>query len=445
MIWSVRALAEEVRGIQEAEEQSASSAHNEPSVCPYKGRSSSWAAMLCPYKGKKSNEHVEQQHQEGEDSNGSSGIDSASRDATAMSASTSSSGSVAGFDKQTSNENLFVNTEQEVVVGSSSSSSSSSAATSSGAEKCPINHSTTSSSAGGCPVASSSSSSPTTMAESRGSRLNKALLSSAGGTCPMRARNPDLQASHGEGAVATGSYYHDKNLRLDVIEPQGGPSSPSSSSDSSTGLINPRNMMPTMRNEALPSDLVQFDKNREVSSIPKTGEDQGTTWVYPSPQQFYNALRRRGKVDEEDELEKDNTMDAIVFAHNVTNERTWEEILDWERMHMDRCKNPTLLSFVGKSEELSLGGHFSSYFRSRGAPFDRHDWVVDRCGLEKVRYIIDYYDDPNAGADDEHGLDISLVTRPAATDGFRNIFDILRKPLWDAGILGGKKKEQQDA
>jgi len=24
-------------------------------------------------------------------------------------------------------------------------------------------------------------------------------------------------------------------------------------------------------------------------------------------------------------------------------------------------------------------------------PFDRHDWIVDRCGRE-VRYIIDYYD-----------------------------------------------------
>jgi cytochrome c heme-lyase len=24
-------------------------------------------------------------------------------------------------------------------------------------------------------------------------------------------------------------------------------------------------------------------------------------------------------------------------------------------------------------------------------PFDRHDWIVDRCGKD-VRYIIDYYD-----------------------------------------------------
>ncbi|KAL0200433.1 hypothetical protein M9458_003620, partial [Cirrhinus mrigala] len=24
-------------------------------------------------------------------------------------------------------------------------------------------------------------------------------------------------------------------------------------------------------------------------------------------------------------------------------------------------------------------------------PFDRHDWIIDRCGKE-VRYVIDYYD-----------------------------------------------------
>jgi hypothetical protein len=28
--------------------------------------------------------------------------------------------------------------------------------------------------------------------------------------------------------------------------------------------------------------------------------------------------------------------------------------------------------------------------RSYQAPFDRHDWIVDRCGT-KVRYIIDFY------------------------------------------------------
>ena len=39
---------------------------------------------------------------------------------------------------------------------------------------------------------------------------------------------------------------------------------------------------------------------------------------------------------------------------------------------------------------------FASWFGS-GLPFDRHDWIVDRCGQE-VRYIIDFYfDDEKAG------------------------------------------------
>lgn len=34
------------------------------------------------------------------------------------------------------------------------------------------------------------------------------------------------------------------------------------------------------------------------------------------------------------------------------------------------------------------------------APFDRHDWTVDRCGKE-VRYVIDYYYDDEKGKMDE--------------------------------------------
>eukprot|EP00392_Amoebophrya_sp_AT5.2_P002176 g2181.t1 len=253
------------------------------------------------------------------------------------------------------------------------------------------------------------------MAEGRASRLNKALLASGGGMCPMRGSGA-AAASHGDSASSS------SDQMVDDDRP----------------FINPRNMMPSMLNDALPSDNVAFDKTREVSSIPKTGEDVGTSWVYPSPQQFYNALRRRGKVDEQDQLEKGNTMDSVVFAHNVTNERTWSEILEWEKLHYEKCKDPSLLSFVGKSEELSAGGYFSKYFRRRGAPFDRHDWLVDRCGTQQVRYIIDYYDDPDAA--DTHGLDISLVTRPAP-DSFQNLYDRLRKPFWDrfgpGGLAGG--------
>ena len=44
------------------------------------------------------------------------------------------------------------------------------------------------------------------------------------------------------------------------------------------------------------------------------------------------------------------------------------------------------------------------------APFDRHDWVVDRCGT-KVEYVIDFY----AGRDEKKegkALNFYLDVRP---------------------------------
>ncbi len=38
-------------------------------------------------------------------------------------------------------------------------------------------------------------------------------------------------------------------------------------------------------------------------------------------------------------------------------------------------------------------------------PFDRHDWIVERCGKE-VRYIIDYYD---GGAVDPDTYEFTLL------------------------------------
>lgn len=39
-------------------------------------------------------------------------------------------------------------------------------------------------------------------------------------------------------------------------------------------------------------------------------------------------------------------------------------------------------------------------------PFDRHDWIVDRCGKD-VRYIIDYYD--GGSVDSKHRYLIALI------------------------------------
>ncbi|BES96225.1 cytochrome [Nesidiocoris tenuis] len=54
-------------------------------------------------------------------------------------------------------------------------------------------------------------------------------------------------------------------------------------------------------------------------------------------------------------------------------------------------------------------------------PFDRHDWIVDRCGKD-VRYIIDYYD---GGSPDRNHRFAILDVRPAM-DSWENIWDRMK-------------------
>jgi Cytochrome c/c1 heme lyase len=89
-------------------------------------------------------------------------------------------------------------------------------------------------------------------------------------------------------------------------------------------------------------------------------------------------------------------MDTVVAVHNSMNENTWRQVLAWEALHPipspDRA--PKLLRFLGRPHDLSPKARLKMLF-SHPAPFDRHDWVVDRGG-EEVRYVIDYYHDESA-------------------------------------------------
>ena len=54
-------------------------------------------------------------------------------------------------------------------------------------------------------------------------------------------------------------------------------------------------------------------------------------------------------------------------------------------------------------------------------PFDRHDWIVDRCGRH-VRYVIDYYGcDPQP----DNSVPIYLDVRPAL-DSFSAVWDRMK-------------------
>lgn len=74
-----------------------------------------------------------------------------------------------------------------------------------------------------------------------------------------------------------------------------------------------------------------------------------------------------------------------------------------------RCGGPRLHSFLGLSQTLSPKARFNTLL-GYTAPFDRHDWVVDRCG-KRVDYIIDFYAG-KASPDGSGKLNFFLDVRP---------------------------------
>lgn len=76
---------------------------------------------------------------------------------------------------------------------------------------------------------------------------------------------------------------------------------------------------------------------------------------------------------------------------------------------------------------------YSIYIYSYELPFDRHDWIVDRCGKD-VRYVIDYYDGGLVDKDYRFAL---LDVRPAM-DSVDNVWDRMRVAYmrWKYELLG---------
>ncbi|RPA94617.1 hypothetical protein L873DRAFT_1837569 [Choiromyces venosus 120613-1] len=126
-----------------------------------------------------------------------------------------------------------------------------------------------------------------------------------------------------------------------------------------------------------PSNL-ELCVDREVSTIPRANmealnwehdprhqDSRSGNWIYPSGEIFFNSMKRN------DWDPRAEDMRAIVPIHNA-------EIKQWE---------------AGRGSQKCGGLKLASQFMvllGYQAPFDRHDWAVDRCG-KKIDYVIDFY------------------------------------------------------
>ncbi|KAF3351525.1 hypothetical protein BJF96_g8132 [Verticillium dahliae] len=209
--------------------------------------------------------------------------------------------------------------------------------------------------------------------------------------------------------------------------------------------INPLNYMFKDISQAPASNqAISLPTSREPSTIPR-GSGDGN-WEYPSPQQMYNALLRKGYTDTDI-----TAVESMVACHNFLNEGAWAEIVGWEdrfsqglykgfRMCSRGEENapdmieaertgkeipPTLTRFQGRPKDMTpkatmmqvLGWIYPSKFATE-PPFDRHDWYVTRKignETEEIRYIIDYYSgEPEPSGDPVFYLDVRPAVTPLA-------------------------------
>jgi cytochrome c heme-lyase len=168
--------------------------------------------------------------------------------------------------------------------------------------------------------------------------------------------------------------------------------------------IDKTNNMPKGAKTQLPNpyQTKELSTDRVSSTIPKGGDTTNTTWTYPSPQQFYNALSRKGKLDARNNDEaSEEDMASVVALHNNMNEKTWAKVLEWERQTYGENATPKLLKFMGKPHDLSPKARFKYYVLGHPLPYDRHDWTVLRDDGTTVRYVIDYYYDETRAQETE--------------------------------------------
>ena len=107
---------------------------------------------------------------------------------------------------------------------------------------------------------------------------------------------------------------------------------------------------------ASPNQTLKLSTNREISSIPKSDfspehQPKGANqWVYPSEQQYYNAMKRKGYNPEEKDVP------VILAIHNMVNEQGWSKVREWESLA--GSPEPKLKWFIGRPKDISPKAYF---------------------------------------------------------------------------------------
>lgn len=126
----------------------------------------------------------------------------------------------------------------------------------------------------------------------------------------------------------------------------GAPESAAPKEQSLISKLNPLNFMfQSISQERAPNQIHILPTSRDESSIPK-GTGDGN-WEYPSPQQMYNALLRKGYTDTDV-----TAVESMVAVHNFLNEGAWQEIVDWERRFGGGLKRGWEISKRGEENAL---------------------------------------------------------------------------------------------
>jgi cytochrome c heme-lyase len=150
-----------------------------------------------------------------------------------------------------------------------------------------------------------------------------------------------------------------------------------------------------------PDQRLPLSTHRASSSIQRGETDEtphhqqsaeasaASNWVYPSEQQVFNAMKRKGWKGVEEE-----SIPSFLQIHNSVNERSWRQLLEWES-----TEDIQLVSFKGRPNDLTPKAWILSNLLFQEKPFDRHDWVIDNGVEPEKRYVLDFYMNESAHSD----------------------------------------------